>query len=89
MKPDAVLVVRVSKFIAASDAPFSATVDQVRKNLMRFRMDGKVVFADPKLSPVLTRLSMHDLMDVAPEIRGRSDLKLITDDNMRPEFHSR
>jgi len=80
-------VVRVSKFIAASDAMFSATVDQVRKNLLRFRMDGTAVFADPKLSSVLTRLSMHDLTDVGPEIRDRKDLKLITDDNMRPEFH--
>ncbi len=80
-------VVAVSKFIAASDAPFSNTPAQIRANLMRFHINQKQVFADPKLNGVLERLSHHDLTDIAPLIRARDDLQLITDDNMRPEFH--
>jgi hypothetical protein len=36
---------------------------------------------------VLEDLSKHDLTDVAPAIRADKNLRLITDDNMRPEFH--
>jgi spermidine synthase len=80
-------VVRVSKFIAFSDAPFSNSKEQIRANLMRFQINHTQVFADPKLKNVLERLSNHDLTDVAPAVRADQNLRLITDDNMRPEFH--
>jgi spermidine synthase len=78
-------VVRVSKFIAFSDAQFTNTQDQIRANLMRFHMNDNQVLAD--LKKVLEDLSKHDLTDVAPAIRTDKTLRLITDDNMRPEFH--
>ncbi len=80
-------VVRVSKFIAAGDAPFSNLSEQVRANLMRFHINNNQIFNDPKLKNVLDRLSNHDLTDIAPAIRTNTNLHLITDDNMRPEFH--
>jgi len=80
-------VVRVSKFIAASDEAFNDNPDQIRANLMRFHINNQQVFGDAKLKNVLDRLSNHDLSDIAPTIRQRPDLHLITDDNMRPEFH--
>ena len=76
---------RVSKFIAFSDAPFSNTQDQIRSNLMRFRLNDPQVSAD--LKKVIDNLAKHDLTDVAPAIRADKNLRLITDDNMRPEFH--
>jgi hypothetical protein len=54
---------------------------------MRFHINNTRVFADPKLKNVLERLANHDLTDVAPAIRANQNLHLITDDNMRPEFH--
>jgi spermidine synthase len=82
-------VVRVSKFIAASDSPFSNTASQIRANLMRFHLNNTQVFANLKFKNVLESLSNHDLTDVAPAIRADKSLHLITDDNMRPEFHAK
>ena len=83
-------VVRAQYFIAASDEPFSQTPAQIRANLMKFRFKkgDKPYFdtQDKNVLAVMDRLANWDLTDIAPQIRQRTDLRLITDDNMLTEY---
>lgn len=75
-------------FVAASDSPFTLTVEQKRANLLRFRRDGRPVFdpAVPAFRQKLDELAASDTTDLAAEYRARRDLYYITDDNMAPEY---
>lgn len=75
-------------FVAASDRPFDMTVKERRDNLLRFQRDGKPLFADPDpgVQKVLDELAGSDLSDRADELRARTGLWHITDDNMATEF---
>jgi spermidine synthase len=75
-------------FVAASDSPFAMTRAEKCRNLLRFRHHGKPVFgashADERR--VLNLLADSQTTDRAAEVRARSDLWTITDDNMATEF---
>lgn len=81
-------VVRYKYFVAASDAPFTITPDQIRQNLLRFRFAGKALFdtQDTLMLGVRERLATADLNDIGPALRARKDLRMITDDNMLSEY---
>jgi len=81
-------VVRYKYFIAASDSPFALTPAQIEQNLRKFSFDGKPFFDDHDcfLLAVMDRLTKADLSDIAPALRNRRDLRLITDDNMLSEY---
>ena len=82
-------VVRVGTFIATSDAPFGVPADGRRANLLRFRdRSGALVFgADrPARAALLDTLVAEPLVDVGDQLRARTDLGLITDDNMYTEY---
>jgi spermidine synthase len=82
-------VVRVGTFIAISDAPFAVSADVRRTNLLRFRdRSGSLVFGPgrPSRAALLEQLVSVPLVDVGEELRARTDLGLITDDNMYTEY---
>lgn len=81
-------VVRYVNFAAASDTPFLMTSDEKRQNLLKFRRNGSPVLDAyiPQTRKVLEELATTETTDKAPEIRLRSDLWCITDDNMATEF---
>ncbi len=81
-------VVRYKNFVAASDSPFTLTPDQIRQNLLKFQVNNHPLFAsnDPAMQSVLQELSTADLSDIATSLRRRTDLRVITDDNMAPEY---
>lgn len=81
-------VVRYKNFIAASDAPFALTPDQIRENLWKFQVNGQPYFApdNPQLHAVVEELAAADLSDQAPALRAARDLRVITDDNMAVEY---
>lgn len=83
-------IARYDSFVAVSDRPFSMTVEEKRRNLLKFQNSGKpnLTESDPALRHVLENLATHDLSDKADEFRKRSDLWFITDDNMATEFKS-
>jgi len=74
--------------VAVSDQPFAMTVDERKKNLMRYVHNGKPVFApdNPAAQKVLDRLSSSDLSDEGEKMRQESGLWQITDDNMATEY---
>jgi len=88
-------VVRYVNFVAASDAPFALTPEQIRANMMLFENRGRPTFSsdDPQrqaeLTTTLQAMANSDLHDIAPEMLARGDLWMITDDNMATEFKRR
>jgi SAM-dependent methyltransferase len=90
-------VVKYSTFVAASDAPFDQTPEERRANLLRFvRRDperpgsGTVIFhRDADHRAVLEEMAHAPLPDLGEALRARTDLWLITDDNMATEFKGR
>jgi len=81
-------VVRYSNFIAASDATFSLTPQQIRQNLMLFKVNGAPYFdsKDARRQHVVDELAAADLTDLGPALRQRSEFRVITDDNMATEY---
>lgn len=79
-------VVRYAHFVAASDAPFELTTDQVRENMGRFRMEELLDPGDPQPRKTLEEMASYPLKDWGSELRRRKDLQLITDDNMATEY---
>ena len=81
-------VTRYHSFVAAGDLPFGMTIDQRRENLLKFRAGGRPFLdpGDPATGSVLEKLAASDLHDYGDEFRRRRDLRIITDDNMVPEF---
>jgi len=76
-----------SNFVAASDAPFDMTPDERRANLLRFVRDGKPIFLENERTlRELELLVEGDLPELSEVLRGRADLRVITDDNMVTEF---
>jgi spermidine synthase len=77
-------------FVAASDRPFAMTIDERRENLRRFEAQGKPILdgGHPITAALLEELARSDLHDMGDELRRRPDLRVITDDNMVPEFKS-
>jgi spermidine synthase len=84
-------VVRYLNFVAAGDQPFDMTPAERRAALARFRHNGRPVFPadDPKLQKLLDDLAAEPLTDVGNELRKRTDLWRITDDNMATEFKTK
>jgi hypothetical protein len=68
--------------------PFNATPQEIRQRLLMYQHHGKPVFdvSDPASARVLEDESNTDLTDLAPAFRARTDLFIITDDNMVPEY---
>ena len=82
-------VVQVINFVAGSDAPFDLSKVERAANLQRFVEDGQPVFAaSPQLVKRGEELANWPLPDLAMSLRNRTDLWLITDDNMASEFRA-
>jgi predicted membrane-bound spermidine synthase len=82
-------VVQVVNFVAGSDAPFDMSEEERADNLDRFIEDGQATFmASPKLMKRGKELASWPLPDMGPALRHRTDLWLITDDNMASEFRA-
>jgi spermidine synthase len=82
-------VVQVINFVAASDAPFDLSKEERAANLQRFVEDGRPTFAaSPQLLKRGEELANSPLPDMAATLRNRTDLWLITDDNMASEFRA-
>jgi hypothetical protein len=81
--------VSVGNFVAASDSPFDMTVGERQRSLDAFDLSwsygGEAVKA---VRATLSRFSERPLEDEASSFRARSDLTLVTDDNMATEFKS-
>jgi spermidine synthase len=75
-------------FVAASDSPFDMTPAERRAALARFRHDGRPVFDENDAGgrALLDKLTAEPLSDLGDELRARTDLWHITDDNMATEF---
>ena len=82
-------VVRVINFVAASDAPFDLTTDERTENLKHFSENGQPIFSgSPEAMKRAVELATWPLPDIGPELRRRTDLWVITDDNMANEFRA-
>jgi hypothetical protein len=81
-------VTTYGNFVAASDRPFAMTEEERRQNLLKFHVDGRIIFDDGNsaMRPVLEGMLASDLRDRGEEIRLRADLRVITEDNMLTEF---
>ncbi|MEO5571597.1 MAG: fused MFS/spermidine synthase [Bacteroidia bacterium] len=80
-------VTNVGSFVAASDVPFDQTEDEKRANLLKFHRDGAPVFStDSANVHVLVNLVRRDLKDKADQLRSRTDLISVSDDNMATEY---
>ncbi len=81
--------VTVGNFVAASDAPFDMTLEERQWSMAAFDLGwsygGEAVKA---VRATLSELSQQPLVDEASAFRARSDLTLVTDDNMATEFKS-
>ena len=84
-------VTTYSTFVAASDAPFDATPAEKRANLLRFQTAAGTALFDgsPALRRKLDQMALQPLPDLRPGLLARTDLFLITDDNMAVEFKRR
>jgi predicted membrane-bound spermidine synthase len=82
-------VLQVVNFIAASDASFDLTTTERAANLERFTEGGQAIFSrSPAMGKRAVELATWSLSDVGPAFRERSDLWVITDDNMASEFRA-
>jgi len=82
-------VVRVTNFVAASDAPFDQTADERRAAMLRILgPDGKPRIRGSRAAATLDAFLAEASDDLAPQLRRANDLWNITDDNMATEFKS-
>ncbi|MHB1311800.1 MAG: fused MFS/spermidine synthase [Gemmatimonadaceae bacterium] len=80
-------VMRVSNFVAASDAPFDQRDDERRAAMLRILApDGKPRIRGDSAAVTLDRFLSVASGDLAPQLRRANDLWNITDDNMATEF---
>ncbi len=81
-------VTQTGHALAVSDAPFTLTPAERRKNLERFQHQGKPVFAagDSAAQAVLDLLANTELTDLGETLRKKTGLWRVTDDNMATEF---
>ena len=81
-------VVRFRSFVAASDSPFSLTKKERIASLLRFTdVDGQpILLSSPEHEKVLHRLAGTDVQDIGNRLRGMTDLRVITDENMVTEY---
>ena len=79
--------VAVGNFVAASEAPFDLTVEERRRNMLTYELpSGEGV--NSGFREALSGLADTPLVDDAAELRSRTDLRIVTDDNMATEFKS-
>ncbi len=83
-------VTRYSTFVAASDSPFELDPVEKRANLLKFKNNGVPVFSPdvPGSISRLEELAKVDTSSIAEQIRERTELHVITDDNMVTEFRT-
>ena len=79
-------VAKYGNFVAASDSRFILSQAQIRENLLKFEDSGGRIFERPGSGDLLNAMSRSLMLNVAPELRKRNDLLLITDDNMVTEY---
>jgi spermidine synthase len=80
-------VVRYKDFIAVGDAPFDMRRLEAEANLQSFIEQPVAARYKMRIpQPALARLANEPLVDIADGYRRRSDLVVITDDNMATEF---
>ncbi|HEV8356020.1 MAG TPA: fused MFS/spermidine synthase [Gemmatimonadales bacterium] len=81
-------VTTYDNFVAASDRPFAMSADERRANLLKFQENGHALL-DPGQSGtrlVLDNLATAAVPDQAPQLLGRAELRVITEDNMLTEY---
>jgi hypothetical protein len=73
---------------AGSDTPFTRTDAEKEQALRAFTHHGQPVFSpeSPKTEEALQAMVKMPLPDQGDALRARSDLRLITDDNMATEY---
>ncbi|MEK7240686.1 MAG: methyltransferase domain-containing protein [Gemmatimonadota bacterium] len=80
-------VIRVSNFVAASDAPFDLTPEERRAAMLRIAgPDGVARIRGEHAERTLQAFLEAASDEMAPELRRANDLWNITDDNMATEF---
>jgi spermidine synthase len=80
-------IVRYQTFIAASDSPFNMSEKEARSNIQKFIKEPMKSMYQTRIHPPLfQRLAATPLDDIADDYRNKSDLVVITDDNMATEF---
>lgn len=80
-------VVRVTNFVAASDAPFDLTASERRAALLTvLAPDGTPRIRGERAAQTLDAFLEAASDELAPELRRANDLWNITDDNMATEF---
>lgn len=79
-------VTMFSSFVVASDAPFDMTVEERREGLRGFLREGRSIYESGGAKGVaeLEALASTDFSD--RPFRADPQLRVITDDNMNPEF---
>jgi hypothetical protein len=80
----------VSNFAAGSDAPFDMTEEERVRSLLAFELPAELGSGPlrAKARETLSRWAAQPLLDEAPALRSRTDLRVVTDDNMVTEFKS-
>lgn len=79
--------VRYDDFLAASDAPFDVSQPEAWANMQKFVKQPVAAMYRPGIHMrVLRHLASEPLFDLGDSYRCRSDLVMITDDNMATEF---
>jgi spermidine synthase len=81
-------VVMVKNSAAGSDAPFTRSEVEKEQALRAFTHHGKPVFSpdSPKTEDALWAMVRMPLTEEGDALRARTDLRLITDDNMATEY---
>lgn len=84
-------VSRIGGFVVAADTPFVQPPERRRQNLLRFLdAEGRPVFRrDAAHAKRLEELVAREIPELGPALRERTDLWLITDDNMATEYKVR
>jgi spermidine synthase len=78
-----------STFVAAGDSPFSLSTEERAANLLKFVHPGGAPLldtSDRENRRAWRAMAEADLSDLAPAYLARTDLEIITDDNMLTEF---
>ena len=79
-------VARYYNFVAMSDSPFIVPEPLRRANLLKFVDDKGVIFARPEHKAKFEELATDSITEIGDEMRARTDLLTITDDNMATEY---